>query len=83
MLRAGGTGCADNAAAALLPEDDAGVPGDGEVSLEVDGDDGVPLFFAHVEDHAVAEDAGVVDEDVERPKVSRACWTIASPSCSW
>ena len=31
----------------------------------MDSHNGVPLFFAHVEDHAVAEDAGGVDEDVE------------------
>ena len=36
-----------------------------EVALEVDVDDGVPLVFGHVEDHAVAKDAGDVDEDVD------------------
>jgi len=46
----------------------------------VDGDDGVPLFFAHVEDHAVAEDAGVVDEDVEAAEGVEGLRTIASPS---
>ncbi len=36
-----------------------------EVALEVDGDDGVPLLLGHVHEHPVAEDPGVVDEDVE------------------
>ena len=36
-----------------------------EVALEVDGDDRVPLLLGHVDDHPVAQDAGVVDEDVE------------------
>ena len=36
-----------------------------ERAVEVDSHNGVPLFFAHVEDHAVAEDAGGVDEDIE------------------
>jgi hypothetical protein len=31
----------------------------------VDADDGVPFVGGHVEDHAVAEDPGDVDEDVE------------------
>jgi len=36
-----------------------------EVALAVDTDDGVPLALFHVESHAVAQNAGVVDEDVE------------------
>jgi hypothetical protein len=36
-----------------------------EVALEVDGNHGVPLVLGHVHDHPVAEDSGVVDEDVE------------------
>src|SRR5690606_29972380 len=40
-------------------------PGGGEGALEVDLDDEVPLLLGHVGEHAVAEDAGVVDEDVE------------------
>ena len=36
-----------------------------EVALEVHRDDGVPVGLVHVEDHLVAEDAGVVDDDVE------------------
>ena len=36
-----------------------------EVTLEVDVDDRVPLLLGHVEAHLVAEDPGVVDEDVE------------------
>ena len=31
----------------------------------MDPDDGVPLLRGHVDEHAVAQDAGVVDEDVE------------------
>ena len=38
------------------------------MALEVDGDDILPLFFGHVEDHAVAEDARDVDEDVDAPE---------------
>lgn len=36
-----------------------------EVALEVDADDRVPLVLAHREDHPVAQDARVVDQDVE------------------
>ena len=36
-----------------------------ERPVQVDANHGVPLFLAHVEDHAVAEDAGGVDQDVE------------------
>ena len=36
-----------------------------ERALEVDLDDGVPLGLGHVDEHAVAQDAGVVDEHVE------------------
>ena len=39
-----------------------------EVALEVDGDHRVPLLLGHVHEHAVAEDPGVVDEDVEAPE---------------
>jgi hypothetical protein len=35
------------------------------VALEVDGDDGVPRVFFHLEAHGVAQDPGVVDQDVE------------------
>jgi hypothetical protein len=31
----------------------------------VDADDGVPFLLAHVEDHPVTQDAGVVHQDVE------------------
>ena len=37
----------------------------GERALEVDLDDRVPLLLGHVHEHAVAQDAGVVDEHVE------------------
>ena len=36
-----------------------------EVALEVHLDHRVPLVLLHVHEHAVAEDPGVVDEDVE------------------
>ena len=36
-----------------------------EVAAEVDADHVVPLALGHVDDEAVAEDAGVVDEDVD------------------
>ena len=36
-----------------------------EVPLEVHGDHRVPLRFVHAGDEAVAQDAGVVDHDVE------------------
>jgi hypothetical protein len=35
----------------------------------MDADDGVEVLFAHVEDHAVAQDAGVVDDDVELAEI--------------
>ena len=35
------------------------------MALQVDGDDRIPLFLGHVHEHAVAQDARVVDEDVE------------------
>ena len=41
------------------------VAGRGEVALEVDPHDGVPLVLGGVGEHAVAHDAGVVDHDVE------------------
>src|SRR5581483_7203257 len=45
-----------------------GMAGDREVSLEMDCDDGVPFLLGHVHEHAVAEDPGVVDHDVEAPE---------------
>ena len=43
-------------------------PGGHEVALQVDVDDGVPLLLGHRHEHAVAQDAGVVDEHVEAPE---------------
>ncbi len=40
-----------------------------ERALEVDVDDRVPLLLGHVDDHPVAQDPGVVDEDVELAEV--------------
>ena len=42
-----------------------GVPQRREVPLEVHPDDGVPLLLGGVDQHPVADEAGVVDEDVE------------------
>ncbi len=41
------------------------VPRHREVTLQVHADDRVPLFLARGEEHAVADEAGVVDEHVE------------------
>ena len=49
----------------LLPPVGRRPAGRGEVALEVDVDDGVPLLLGHVDDDSIAQDAGVVDEDVE------------------
>ena len=43
-----------------------GVVGGGEVALEMDPDHVVPVRLVDVEGHLVAEDPGVVDQDVER-----------------
>ncbi len=43
----------------------AGVPQRREVALEVDPDDGVPLLLGGVHQHPVADEPGVVDQDVE------------------
>ena len=37
----------------------------GKGALEVDLNDRVPVGFAHREHHAISQDAGVVDEDVQ------------------
>ena len=55
----------DDAAGLLLAHVRGGRPHHREVALEVDGDDGVPLVLAHVEDHPLAQDAGAAHEDVE------------------
>ena len=49
----------------LLAPVGGGVAGRGEGALEVHLDDRVPLLLGHVDEHAVAQDAGVVDEHVE------------------
>jgi hypothetical protein len=36
-----------------------------ERALQVHGDDRVPLLLGHVDEHAVAQDAGVVDDRVQ------------------
>ena len=48
------------------------VPGRREVALEVDADDRVPLFLARREEHAVADEARVVDEHVEARRTCRS-----------
>src|SRR6202042_297521 len=51
---------------------EGGEVGGGEVALQVDTDDVVPVRLVHVERHLVAQDAGVVDQDVElAPGVDR------------
>ena len=35
------------------------------MTFEVDPDDGVPILFRHVGEQTVAQDAGIVDQDVE------------------
>ena len=45
-----------------------GVPRHGEVALEVDAHDRVPLVLGHVGEHAVAHDPRVVDDRVEPPE---------------
>ena len=65
VAQAGLRGGVHEDAGALLAEDDGGVLAEVEVALEVDVEDDVPLLLRHVEDHLVAKDAGVVDDDVE------------------
>ena len=49
----------------LRPPVGGRVAGGHEVALQVDVDDRVPLLLGHVDEHPVAQDAGVVDQDVE------------------
>ena len=49
----------------LLAPVRGGVTGRAEVALQVHVDHGVPLGLGHVDDHAVAQDAGVVHEHVQ------------------
>ena len=44
------------------------VPGRREVPLQVDADHRVPLVLLHVHEHPVAQNSGVVDEDVQPPE---------------
>src|SRR5262249_58853143 len=55
----------DDAPGALLAHRRAGVTDAVERPLQVHREDGVPLLLAHVEDHAVAQDAGAGDQHVE------------------
>ena len=60
-----------------------GVAGHREVTLQVDADDRVPLFLARREQHAVAHEAGVVDEHVEAAeRVDRGLHERCAPSQS-
>ena len=69
---------ADDAAALLLAHVDGGGADGVERALEVDGDDGVPLGLGHVEDHAVAQDAGHVAPGCRSgPTPSTTCSTMA------
>ena len=49
----------------LLPPVGGRPAGGDEVALHVDLDDRVPLLLGHVDEHPVAQDAGVVDQHVE------------------
>ena len=52
----------------------------GEVALQVDPDDVVPVGLVHVEAHLVPEDAGVVDQDVElAPGVDGLATRVSAP----
>src|SRR3990172_194156 len=62
--QAGNRGEVHDPAVALLSHELGGGIDGVEVALEMDVDDRIPLLLAHVEDHAVAQDAGDVDEDV-------------------
>src|SRR5579862_6964344 len=42
---------------------------DVEAALQMHRDDRIPVFLVHVEDHPVAQDAGIVDHDVELAEV--------------
>src|SRR5437870_5268383 len=54
----------DKAAPFLLTETRRGMAADVEGAFQVHGDDRIPFGLTHVEDHAVAQDAGRVDHDV-------------------
>jgi hypothetical protein len=58
-----------NDAGALLAEHHGGVPNEVEVSLKVNRNHTIPFLFAHVEDHAVPQVSGVVDQDVQPPEI--------------
>ena len=52
---------------ALLPPVGGGQPRGHEVPAQVHPQDQVPLLLGHREDHPVAQDPGVVDQDVQLP----------------
>src|SRR5437588_5496066 len=43
---------------------------DVEGALQVHGDDCVPFLLAHVEDHAVAQNAGRIDDDINAAQLA-------------
>ena len=47
--------------------------------VEVDLQDHIPFFLGHVEDHAVAQDTGVVDQDVYPAEDVEAVLMMFSP----
>ena len=55
----------DEAAGFLRPEMVSGGAADIEAALEVDIDDAVPVLLGHAVEDAVAQDAGIVDDDVD------------------
>jgi hypothetical protein len=46
-------------------------PGEQEVPAQMDADDEVPVLVGHAEQHPVAQDAGVVDHDVQPAQLHR------------
>jgi len=64
-LPGGGADADDPPALALLAHPDRGGPGAGEGAAQVGGDDGVELLIGHLPHRGVAQDARVVDQDVE------------------
>ena len=62
-------GHVDDRAVALAHHDGQAGVDEVEGRLQVDGDDGIPLLFAHAQHQSVLGDAGVVDEDVDASEV--------------
>jgi hypothetical protein len=59
----------DEPPAFLFPETRRSMAADIESALEVHGDHCIPLRLGHIEDHAISQDAGHVDNDVDAAKL--------------